>query len=574
MVTNEEILKLARSQKTSSAILMDLIGHNVETDRLLSKHMNVTPKMLSHLATCDDHTVCRNVVKNASTPVEVLLWLGPKYPAELFKSSNLDAVLILDKKIPDRFQSAKFINLLSHENVPDAIVNWILKSGTSEQQASYLFGCVRPDKVMRKFRKSKHYEITIALLERSDSIYIDWAKQLGWVKSTTIEKNQDEMSVTARMQIDEWLSHKNRQLDGLWKSLVPKEGEAATVQGELVRSIVRIQNEFYRNGMMNWGNGFYEGMASYISRILKSDKTFGHFAKKCIDADIMEIQKSGETGEEIAIEKKPRSAAFGGSILLKSRVENSHNRLAALIAIWCEKHVEPINNPHYVYPRDRIVQLRSPDEYLSLNTPCPKCGGFVRESDLEFCCVGKVPVQNGCGFAFDKSPDGRGLFAHEAEKLLSSKKLGPLEGFKTKNGLPFKGNLVLKLDDVTQQFQLLIKEYSEENINSISVDFSTEESLGICPKCGGSVFPFLEKYVCEKSVQIVADIDPSCDFNCGQSIMGQHISSEQFKKLISVGATDVLEGFFSRFSKKLFKARLVLDTEKGDVSFDFINDDK
>jgi hypothetical protein len=86
VVTNEEILRLARSQKTSTEILMSLMGNNVETDRLLSKHVNATPEMLSQLATCNDHFVCRNVIENLSTPVEVLLWLGPKHPAQLITS--------------------------------------------------------------------------------------------------------------------------------------------------------------------------------------------------------------------------------------------------------------------------------------------------------------------------------------------------------------------------------------------------------------------------------------------------------------------------------------------------------
>ena len=81
-----------------------------------------------------------------------------------------------------------------------------------------------------------------------------------------------------------------------------------------------------------------------------------------------------------------------------------------------------------------------------------------------------------------------------------------------------------------------------------------------------------EKYVCEKSVQIEADVDPTCDFNCRKNIMSQPISSEQFSKLISAGATDVLEGFISKFSKKSFKARLIWDAEDGKVSVDFMND--
>lgn len=571
---HEEIFRLVRNQKTSPEILSGLVGYNVETDRLLSKHVNATPELLSQLAINDDYVVCRNVVANPSTPIEVLLRLGHKYPIQLFMNSKLNDVLVLDLKILERIERKKILKLLSRENVPASVLKWILTSGTKEQQVSYLLGFDRPDSINRKLLKSKHGEVVIALLERVDSIFIDWAKELGWVKNTSIEKEAFEMSLTDRMQINDWLEDKNRQIDGLWKILVPKEGVAATIQGELVRSIVRIQNEFYRNGMMNWGNGFYEDMVNFISRKLKSDETFVKFAKKIIDADILEIRKSGETGENIAAGRKPRSTAFGGSILFTSNVEESHKRLRALIAIWCEKHIEPIKNPDYVNPRDRIVQLRDPVEYLILSTPCPKCEGLVKETDLQFCCFGKEPIESSCGFAFDKSPDGRGLSLYEVEQLLNRKKLGPLEGFKTRRGRPFKGNLFLRLDGATKQYELKIKEYIEENIYASHADFSTLTSLGNCPKCGGSIFSFLEKYVCEKSVYGAANVDLTCDFKCSQSILTQPISPEQFKKLINTGATDVLEGFVSRFSKEPFKARIIWGEEVGEVGLDFIHEEK
>ena len=38
----------------------------------------------------------------------------------------------------------------------------------------------------------------------------------------------------------------------IWQRLVPPEGQAATVQGELLREIEKLYHEAWRNGNINW----------------------------------------------------------------------------------------------------------------------------------------------------------------------------------------------------------------------------------------------------------------------------------------------------------------------------------
>src|SRR5262245_42672150 len=38
----------------------------------------------------------------------------------------------------------------------------------------------------------------------------------------------------------------------LWAALVPKQGQADTLQGELIRIVGKLTDEAYRNGNMNW----------------------------------------------------------------------------------------------------------------------------------------------------------------------------------------------------------------------------------------------------------------------------------------------------------------------------------
>ena len=41
----------------------------------------------------------------------------------------------------------------------------------------------------------------------------------------------------------------------LWSTYVPKNGQADTVQGELIRAIEKLRDEVQRNGNGNWDRG-------------------------------------------------------------------------------------------------------------------------------------------------------------------------------------------------------------------------------------------------------------------------------------------------------------------------------
>src|SRR5689334_112920 len=42
----------------------------------------------------------------------------------------------------------------------------------------------------------------------------------------------------------------------IWRNLVPKNGQASTVQGELLRAIEKLRWEAQENGNINWDEGF------------------------------------------------------------------------------------------------------------------------------------------------------------------------------------------------------------------------------------------------------------------------------------------------------------------------------
>ncbi|HNK19951.1 MAG TPA: DNA topoisomerase III, partial [Piscinibacter sp.] len=90
------------------------------------------------------------------------------------------------------------------------------------------------------------------------------------------------------------------------------------------------------------------------------------------------------------------------------------------------------------YDRDTI-----PGDYATLKVPCPKCGGVVKENYRRFTCTGKSGDAEGCGFSIGKIPGGRSFELDEMERFIADKKIGPLEGFRSKAGWPFTAELKL-----------------------------------------------------------------------------------------------------------------------------------
>ncbi len=219
------------------------------------------------------------------------------------------------------------------------------------------------------------------------------------------------------------------------------------------------------------------------------------------------------------------------------------------------------------YDRDTV-----PGDYATLATPCPNCGGVVKENYRRYGCVGKSGTgEDACGFSFTKSPAGRTFEAVEAEQFLADKKIGPLEGFRSKAGWPFTAELALKYSDEDKNWKLEFdfgNDAADEETGEI-VDFSAQQSLGVCPKCGGNVFEHGSNYVCEKSVPTQAQPTPSCDFKTGKIILQQPISHEQVTKLLETGKTDLLDKFISNKTRRAFKAFLAYDKENGKVGFEF-----
>ena len=188
--------------------------------------------------------------------------------------------------------------------------------------------------------------------------------------------------------------------------------------------------------------------------------------------------------------------------------------------------------------------------YATVPAPCPKCGGTVQEN------YRKVQCQK-CDFSLWRVISGREWAPEELAELFTKRFVGPLTGFRSKQGRPFSAGIRLT-DELRLEF-----DFGQGAEDEAPPDFSTQEPLGQCPKCGARVFEHGVAYVCEKAV----GTGRSCDFRSGRLILQQPIEREQMKKLLESGRTDLLTGFVSKKNRK-FKAFLVKQPD-GKIGFEF-----
>jgi len=194
------------------------------------------------------------------------------------------------------------------------------------------------------------------------------------------------------------------------------------------------------------------------------------------------------------------------------------------------------------------------EDPAQLTTPCPKCGKTVVENYRRFAC-------SSCDFSIPKHPGSRSLEVEEVEELLGKGTIGPMSGFISKMGRPFSA--VLKL---TPEFKLEFDfgQGSDDGASDEAVDFSGQQPIGPCPKCGGRVFEQPMSYLCERATGPAK----TCDFRSGKVILQQPIERAQMEKLLNGGRTDVLRAFVSNRTRRKFAAFLVRKPD-GTVGFEF-----
>jgi len=264
--------------------------------------------------------------------------------------------------------------------------------------------------------------------------------------------------------------------------------------------------------------------------------------------DVQELSKAELTGE------------WEFKLAQMEQGKLSRETFMAEIAVMTERLVAKAKG----YDKDSI-----PGDYATLAAPCPNCGGVIKENYRRYTCTGKKG-DDGCGFSFGKTPAGRTFENAEVEQFLRDRRIGPLDGFRSKAGWPFTAEMVIKFDEDTKNYKLEFDFGDDKSAETGEIiDFGAQQSLGACPKCVAGIFELGKNYVCEKSVPTLAQPTPSCDFKSGQVILQQPIEREQMSKLLATGKTDLLDKFVSMRTRRPFKAMLAWDAEAGKVNFEF-----
>ncbi|CAG0975770.1 DNA topoisomerase 3 [Burkholderiales bacterium] len=193
-----------------------------------------------------------------------------------------------------------------------------------------------------------------------------------------------------------------------------------------------------------------------------------------------------------------------------------------------------------------------PGDFATLAAPCPKCGGEVHEKYRKFQCVE-------CDFGFWKIMGGRQLEPDEADRLLREREIGPLDGFRSRLGRPFSAKL--RLNDANEvEFDFGPRNGDDDGEVP---DFSGQDPLGKCPKCGNRVFETPAAYACERAV----GPEKTCDFRSGRTILQRVVERAQMEKLLATGRSDLLQ-FVSARTRRPFSAFLVRQPD-GAVGFEF-----
>ena len=441
-------------------------------------------------------------------------------------------------------------------------------SGLSEAEQKVYDLVVR--RFMAVFFPSAEYQVTTRITTAASHHFKTEGKVLvkpGWLaiygKEAQDEvKDGDEKSASNLVPVKPGEQVNTEQVDPkALKTRPPARYSEATLLGAMEGAGKLVEDDELREAMQEKGLGTPATRSSIIEGLIAEKYMLREGRELIPTAKAFQLMTllRGLGVEELS--KAALTGEWEHKLAQMEQGQLSRDTFMAEIAAMTERMVKKAKE----YDRDTI-----PGDYATLATPCPNCGGVVKENYRRYTCTGQSGASEGCGFSFGKTPAGRTFEVPEVEQFLRDKRIGPLDGFRSKAGWPFAAEMVIKFDDETKNYKLEFDFGKDADGDTGElIDFSAKESLGACLKCGGAVYEHGKSYVCEKSVPTLAQPTPSCDFKSGQIILQQPVMREQMSKLLETGKTDMLDKFVSMRTRRPFKAMLAWDKEAGKVSFEF-----
>jgi hypothetical protein len=86
-----------------------------------------------------------------------------------------------------------------------------------------------------------------------------------------------------------------RTFSELWADLVPAQGQATSVQGEILRAVGRLAGEDRRNGCVNWDK-YYEELVEFLRTCLPSERVFNAAQRARMSKDLDAVLANGREG--------------------------------------------------------------------------------------------------------------------------------------------------------------------------------------------------------------------------------------------------------------------------------------
>jgi DNA topoisomerase-3 len=373
----------------------------------------------------------------------------------------------------------------------------------------------------------------------------------GWL-AVYGKEAQDEDATLVAVAPGEQVRTESVDVKGL-QTKPPARYTEATLLGAMEGAGKLIDDDEFREAMAERGLGTQATRASIIEGLLNEKYMLREGRELIPTAKAFQLMTLLRGLEVEELTKPELTGQWEYELSQMEKGKLPRDEFMAKIAKMAEQVVAKAKS----YDRDTV-----PGDYATLQTPCPNCGGVVKENYRRFAC-------SGCSFSITKIPGGRSFELAEVEQFLREKRIGPLEGFRSRMGRPFTAELQLVFDDDLDGGPNWRLEFDfgddKSSDDGEPVDFSGQQSLGPCPKCGGHVYEHGSNYVCEHAVG--AHI--TCDFKSGKIILTQPVEPAQIHKLLHEGGTDYLENFVSNRTRRKFKAKLVYDKKEGKVVFEF-----
>jgi len=203
------------------------------------------------------------------------------------------------------------------------------------------------------------------------------------------------------------------------------------------------------------------------------------------------------------------------------------------------------------YDRDTI-----PGDYATLKTPCPNCGGVVKENYGASPAPARPGPAKAAGFSISKIPGSRAFRARRGRAVPREQEDWPARGFSLQGGVAVHGRaqagLRRRAEELEARIRLPARDARRKASRASPFDFSGQESLGRWPEGPGARVRATAPATCASMPW--APTSPATS-RAARSSLQQPVAREQNGQTAAHRQDDLLDGFVSNKTRRKFKAR-------------------